>query len=95
MMPFNTTLKKKKKKSISSIHYVDKAFLIFMEISIPKIMVSPSYLWLKVEFTTKRINVVNVKELISPTNNLVLFFIFYFFHLSTIVIDFFFLYCKH
>ena len=57
-----------------------------MEISIPKIMVSPSYLWLKVEFTTKRINVVNVKELISPTNNLV----FFFFHLSTIVIDFFF-----
>ena len=58
-----------------------------MEISIPKIMVSPSYLWFKVEFTTKRINVVNVKELISPTNNLVFFF---FFHLSTIVIDFFF-----
>ena len=37
------------------------------------------------EFTTKRINVVNVKELISPTNNLI-----FFYHLSTIVIDLFF-----
>ena len=91
MIPFNTTLKKKK-KSISSIHYVDRAFLIFMEISIPKIMVSPSYLWLKVEFTTKRINVVNVKELISPTNNLVFFF--FFIYLLLLLISFF-LYCKH